>query len=884
MASLSYISKLLKREENKNKKPSEVFDLLRKEDSDREEDSFIQFSNELVQNLADSITLRPYQKEEALANFITYYNVNKENIKLAFYMATGSGKTVVMAALILYLYEQGHRNFIFLVNSTAIIEKTFLNFMDPTSSKYLFAKEIRINNRLVKINQVETFPDNSDDINIKFTTIQKLFLDLTIQKENSLTLHDLKKQKYVLISDEAHHINVDTKKKLTETEEEEKASWETIVNKIVDSNNENILLEFTATLELDDQSIQDKYIPRIIMDYDLARFRREKYSKEIELMKFAFKVSQEESPELFQKELMKISLAALITSQLRLKIFQEHKINSKPIILFKSRSIKESEDFHKLFFKELEKLTFEEFSQVFDSTISAIEDGNDYDYDFKKFKTNDFLNELKKEFNQEKAILVNSTNNILGKAESKSKIEDIQAELNSLENHTNIYRMIFVADMLNEGWDVLNLFDIVRLYKTTKTDRSEKGKNKTTISEAQLIGRGARYFPFEMEGNETIKRKFDNDPKNPLRICEQLFFHCDNDVNYINQIRKELIRIGLLDKEKFKLHLDLKDSFIKSTFYNNEYVWYNEEVKTISSSVSDLNKLPLEIKPYLVKEGASSLVSVFTDEEVEKDPRKEFTTLIPTNVWYQVFTEQNKITIQNIILSVKNGYDGIFNLEDFILILSKLQIKYKKLMADLTFNETYLIAKYVLTKIVERVLKKEKSVQGSKFKKKKISDVFTSKILNFTNEKDTEDQQDFDISKENWYAYTKNFGTDQERELASYIRNNIDYMKEKGCTEIYLIRNERQLSIYSTSLTEEPGSRFEPDYILFFTKRGFKYQVFIEPKGSNLILEQQWKNNFLKSIKIVDNEYRIYGLPFFNANSEILKDFEKDFRKTIEIK
>jgi type III restriction enzyme len=144
MASLSYISKLLKREENKNKKPSEVFDLLRKEDADREEDSFFQFSDELVQNLADSITLRPYQKDEALTNFITYYNANKDNIKLAFHMATGSGKTVVMAALILYLYEQGYRNFIFLVNSTAIIEKTFLNFMDPNSPKYLFAQDVRI--------------------------------------------------------------------------------------------------------------------------------------------------------------------------------------------------------------------------------------------------------------------------------------------------------------------------------------------------------------------------------------------------------------------------------------------------------------------------------------------------------------------------------------------------------------------------------------------------------------------------------------------------------------------------------------------------------------------------------------------------------------------
>ena len=47
---------------------------------------------------------------------------------------------------------------------------------------------------------------------------------------------------------------------------------------------------------------------------------------------------------------------------------------------------------------------------------------------------------------------------------------------------------------LNEGWDVLNLFDIVRCYTTRDAKAGKPGK--TTVAEAQLIGRGARYFPF----------------------------------------------------------------------------------------------------------------------------------------------------------------------------------------------------------------------------------------------------------------------------------------------------------------------------------------------------------------------------------------------------
>ncbi|WP_157042575.1 hypothetical protein [Roseiflexus castenholzii] len=42
---------------------------------------------------------------------------------------------------------------------------------------------------------------------------------------------------------------------------------------------------------------------------------------------------------------------------------------------------------------------------------------------------------------------------------------------------------------LNEGWDVLNLFDIVRCYELRDTGRAKIGT--TTLSEAQLIGRGA---------------------------------------------------------------------------------------------------------------------------------------------------------------------------------------------------------------------------------------------------------------------------------------------------------------------------------------------------------------------------------------------------------
>ena len=57
------------------------------------------------------IKLRPYQ-EECFKYFITYWDNEFEGKELKphllFHMATGSGKTLIMAGVMLYLYEHGY--------------------------------------------------------------------------------------------------------------------------------------------------------------------------------------------------------------------------------------------------------------------------------------------------------------------------------------------------------------------------------------------------------------------------------------------------------------------------------------------------------------------------------------------------------------------------------------------------------------------------------------------------------------------------------------------------------------------------------------------------------------------------------------------------------
>ena len=103
---------------------------------------------------------------------------------------------------------------------------------------------------------------------------------------------------------------------------------------------------------------------------------------------------------------------------------------------------------------------------------------------------------------------------------------------------------------------------------------------KTTISEAQLIGRGARYFPFVIDDSQEIfKRKYDNESENILRNCETLHYHCSHNPRYINELNNALRQIGMIPDEKVERELILKDTFKESKLYKNGFIFLNRKVK-----------------------------------------------------------------------------------------------------------------------------------------------------------------------------------------------------------------------------------------------------------------------------------------------------------------
>ena len=384
---------------------------------------------------------------------------------------------------------------------------------------------------------------------MKFTTTQQLHIDLNNTKENSITYEDFKDKKIVLIADEAHHLVAGTRSGNLF------GSWEDTVKKIHDSNLDNILLEFTATIDTDTAELVKHYQDKVIFKYDLAQFRIDKYSKEINLIRSLY----DEQDRIIQ---------AIILNLYRQELATSNNINLKPVILFKAkRTINESEqnknNFHKLI-DDFSVAMVDKIKKT--STVPIVQKAFKF-FEAKGISDNEIVKRIQSNFRFENCLSANND----------AEAEKNQLLLNTLEDENNPIRAVFAVQKLNEGWDVLNLFDIVRLYEDRDGNAGSLGK--TTLSEAQLIGRGARYYPFALEkGQDKYTRKFDDDISNDLKILEELYYHTKEDSRYISELKKALVDIGIYeDDENFiTKKLTLKLDFKKTNFYLNGKVIYNK--------------------------------------------------------------------------------------------------------------------------------------------------------------------------------------------------------------------------------------------------------------------------------------------------------------------
>lgn len=887
-------------------------------------------------------------QKKALENFLDYQNIKEiENPEapthLLFNMATGTGKTLLMAALILYYYEKGYRHFLFFVNQNNIVGKTEDNLTDPSHNKYLFKHPIVINDKTISIKKVDTFSNETDDVEILFTSIHKLHNAVYQVKENSIFLDDLQQKDIVMLADEAHHLNAVTKAKANDqldldlvTELKNNASvkdveksWEHTVTKLILNKegkkdvgvNKNVLLEFTATVPKN-KNVVEKYLDKTIYRFDLKDFLAAGFTKEINLVSSSFNKKQR-------------ILQALLFNWYRHELGIKYNIpHFKPVILFRSKFVDPTKeenvnDDYNFFRDTIDNLSSKDFDflktvekesveKIYEMGKSRVVDIFKY-IENNKITTNQIINYLQDAFKDNNCIITHSNDKIATGRRGEDKTTPEQDKLlNSLENKNNPITAIFTCQRLTEGWDVLNLFDIVRMYEGQNTGGANKGKRgKSTVSEVQLIGRGVRYYPFEFEQQIPNKRKFDKALDHELRVLEEFYFHSDKNEKYIGELKAELKEQELLPgKEKQLKIFDIKDEIKtdKDSFYHQLKIYKNDRIDNPNKrkrTLEDLKKdwqFSQTIQQTSISETRVNLDQKDDLEKLNTD-NKDGRTLTPLlndidkHIIYKAINIQAKK--DQSILRFKNlkeeleisSIDEL--LEDNFIGDYKLTIKvphfyrdFNELPANIKIN----ILSNFFSEFSNELKRYSNPYKGTDFKSHAFKEYFNEPKKIAVVEDSESDELESELINKKWYALNAFYGTSEEKGLVKFLKGTMENFKDKY-QDIYLLRNEEVYKIYDF----DEGRGFAPDFLLFLKSKETSkyYQVFIEPKGSQFKdasggfanSKEGWKEKFLKDIteqyggkailKAENKEYKLVGLPLYNMAAPT--NFKNKVKENLEI-
>lgn len=831
--------------------------------------------------------LRNYQ--ETALRFFHYSKTSTEfqhrDIKhILFNMATGSGKTDLMAGLILYLYkEHGYQNFLFLVNTTGVLNKTIENLINISSNKYLYTPEIEIDGDRIGIKQVKTFPkiQSKNTIYLKLATVQSVSSDIYTQKENTMGIEDYSKNKVVVLGDEAHHFSASTK-----SEKETEQSWEKAINSILNVHSDNILLEFTATIDLENKKIYEKYKDKIIYRYALDKFINDKYSKNVKRI---------QSSNTDIDNMMNVILLSEYRRRFALENYDEY---IKPVIMFKSQRIDASNIANEQFNQLIEELSVERLTQFLERQRHVLSDNESetlvlaHKYYNETSDFDEIVKDIKREFSSNRIINANDTSQsgILEKGHYEA--------LNSLESPSNLYRVIFAVAKLTEGWDVLNLYDIVRL----SDDPKANGNKATTMSEAQLIGRGARYYPFKIEGQRSFTRRFEDGSHESL-ILETIHYHTINEPQYLKNLVKALDEMNLPTGEDIKnpLHdVKVKSSFKRTNAWKYGKIYYNETIDVQDDYYDSLEKYGVDTKsdvviPYIftskevgykdasIKEDYSDTYNVpitFDSRYLEKvmnrlsfyhfDNLKSYMPLLKSRKdflgeqWLNIFNRTIYVTVP---LNMKSNH---LTSQEKLNILEKY---FKDISQQIKsgYNKERGTGKFIGYPINEYI---------SNYRKR-IPNYDTGKLLIKDN---SQNVSRYEI-KEDYFVYDSAIINLTEKQLIDRIAERVSELKTEY-DGVYLIRmdenmhresaknNKLKLHQFESHAENIRLAGFQPDFILYLENSDFLVQIFIEPKGRNLE-EDQWKEDLLSFINENEAEIlfedeldnvKIKGVKFYTMN------------------
>lgn len=457
---------------------------------------------------------------------------------------------------------------------------------------------------------------------------------------------------------------------------------------------------------------------------------------------------------------------------------------------------------------------------------------------------------------------------------------------------------IFAVARLTEGWDVLNLFDIVRL----SDDPKAKGTKATTMSEAQLIGRGARYYPFLLEDERSFTRRFDDDSGDSLML-ETIHYHTINEPQYLKKLVSALDEMNLPtgeDKRNPLLDVKVKSSFKRTDVWKFGKVNYNETVEVADDYYDTLEEYGVNTRNNETILYISALKEVgYKDRQVGEDYTNVYNMPLTFDKRY-VEKIMNRLSFYHFsdlkeympLLTSREEFLGekwlnIYNRTIYVTIPRTME------SSVLTSIEKLRILERYFNDVAKQIKAGYSKHRGTgKFLGYPIKDY----IVDYRKRKPNYDTgrlvllsepQKIDRYelKEDYFVYDSAIINLTEKQLIERIAERVPELKEEY-EDVYLIRmdenmhresaknNKLKLHQFGSGHDEMNLAGFQPDFILYLQNADYFIQIFIEPKGWN-VTEEQWKEDLLTFINeneakiIFEDEMtdvKIKGVKFYTMN------------------
>ncbi|MCT8395773.1 restriction endonuclease subunit R, partial [Weissella soli] len=569
-------------------------------------------------------------------------------------------------------------------------------------------------------------------------------------------------------------------------------------------------------------------------------------------------------------------LNAVLLSQYRKRMAIQAGVGDfKPVILFKSNKIDVSKAARDQFLTLLDQLTTEDLAQFIAKQRQTTQSSTlrqAYTY-YQTVDMGSLVRELQRDFQPMNTINVNDTNSngILG------DLNDLR-NLNTLEEPSNPFRAIFAVAKLSEGWDVLNLYDIVRIGEQPITSTQ-------TNSEAQLIGRGARYNPFVYEEATSFTRRFDHSTPE-LQILESLHYHTINDKKYIDNLTRsfEAMQLQVEDDKDFDiLTTTVKESFKRSDVYQYGKLYYNDVEDVPESEYNGLAKygVPVAELPTVNIETATLEATAFDAQNIAgmnetrlvkidealvkkamaRNPFFRFNTMkkyVPTlnSISEFMYEAQWLGQIKEIQATVSTGSDIVLSRETQLLVVEKY-LAYIQRMLIMNYKRQRGTNKFIGLPIKDAVQDYQKRVPVN------YSDAGVHELI-----------QTYDYKKAPWFVYNEAIVDKLERSLIELVQGYVEELQNKY-KDVYLIRSDERntkLKLHEFAGDVSHYAGFLPDFVLYLANESYIYQIYIEPKGTQLLAQDQWKEDLLTSISpgsvdvIGENDQvKLYGVKFYVA-------------------